>query len=69
MFGIQPILHTAADGHTLYCPYSLAVAVPIMAGEHLLIFGWIELLVTALVVKYLQKQEPALLEGGKEAAA
>ena len=33
-----------------------------MVGEHLLIFGWVELIATALVVKYLQKQEPALLQ-------
>jgi cobalt/nickel transport system permease protein len=68
MFGIQPLLHTTASGQALYCPYGLKVTVPIMAGEHLLIFGWIELLVTALVVKFLQKQDPALLEPLKEAA-
>jgi ABC-type Co2+ transport system permease subunit len=32
-----------------------------MVGGHALVFGWIELLVTALVVKFLQKQEPGLL--------
>jgi cobalt/nickel transport system permease protein len=64
MFGIQPLLHTTAAGQALYCPYGLNIAIPIMAGEHLLIFGWIELLITALVIKFLQKQEPSLLEGG-----
>ncbi len=61
-FGLQPILHHTANGQALYCPYGLNVAVPVMAGEHLLIFGWVEAVVTALVVKYLQKQSPDLLK-------
>ena len=60
-FGIQPLLHRAAGGQTLYSPYGLNIAVPAMLGEHLLVFGWVEAIVTALVVKYLQKQDPALL--------
>ncbi|PIP20056.1 MAG: cobalamin biosynthesis protein CbiM [Candidatus Omnitrophica bacterium CG23_combo_of_CG06-09_8_20_14_all_40_11] len=63
-FGIQPILHHTATGQALYCPYGLKVAIPAMLGEHLLIFGWVEAIVTALVVKYLQKQDPSLLEAG-----
>ena len=63
--GLQPYLHHTAQGQALYCPYGLKIAVPAMAGEHLLIFGWVEAIVTALVVKYLQKQAPELL--GKEA--
>jgi cobalt/nickel transport system permease protein len=61
-FGLQPLLHHTASGQALYCPYGLNIAVPMMAGEHLLIFGWVEAAVTALVVKYLQKQGPELLE-------
>lgn len=61
-FGAQPLLHYTASGQALYCPYGLNVAVPAMAVEHLLIFGWVEALVTALVVKYLQKQSPELLQ-------
>lgn len=60
-FGLQPLLHHAASGQALYCPYGLNVAVPAMAGGHLLIFGWIEAVVTALVVKFLQKQNATLL--------
>ncbi|MFA5004840.1 MAG: cobalt transporter CbiM [Candidatus Omnitrophota bacterium] len=60
-FGIQPLLHHSASGQALYCPYGLNVSVPMMAGEHLFVFGWIEAIVTALVVKYLQKQSPELL--------
>ena len=56
-FGLQPLLHKTATGQALYCPYGLGVAVPTMVGEHLLIFGWVEAIVTALVIKYLQKQD------------
>ena len=61
-FGLQPILHHTAGGQALYCPYGLNVAVPAMAGGHILIFGWVEALVTALVIKYLQSHSPELLE-------
>ncbi|MCX5705048.1 MAG: cobalt transporter CbiM [Candidatus Omnitrophica bacterium] len=66
-FGIQPLLHKTASGQALYCPYGLNVALTAMMGEHLLIFGWIEAIVTALVVKYLQKQSPKLIKEGKVA--
>jgi cobalt/nickel transport system permease protein len=64
-FGLQPLLYHTETGQALYCPYGLNVAVPTMVVEHLLIFGWIEAIVTALVVKFLQKQDAGLLEGGK----
>jgi cobalt/nickel transport system permease protein len=64
-FGLQPLLHHTASGQALYCPYGFNVAVPAMAGEHLLVFGWVEAIVTALVVKFLQKQAPELLKQGK----
>lgn len=60
-FGIQPLIAKAVDGHPLYAPYPLAVAVPVMAAEHLVLFGFIEGLVTALIVRYLQKAESQLL--------
>jgi len=68
MFGIQPILHKTASGQSLYCPYGLNVAIPTMLGEHMLIFGWVEAIITALVIKYLQKQDPSLLEAGEGVA-
>ncbi|PIW66344.1 MAG: cobalamin biosynthesis protein CbiM, partial [Candidatus Omnitrophica bacterium CG12_big_fil_rev_8_21_14_0_65_43_15] len=61
MFGIQPLLHKTAQGQSLYCPYGLNVAIPVMLGEHMLVFGFVEAVVTVLVVKYLQKQDPDLL--------
>jgi cobalt/nickel transport system permease protein len=65
-FGLQPLLHHAASGAALYCPYRFTVAVPAMVGGHALLFGWIELLVTALAVKFIQAQDPALLHGAPD---
>lgn len=62
-FGIQPILHHTKDGHALYCPYELNMAVPAMVIEHLLIFCWIEAIITFLVIRYLQKEDPELVSG------
>jgi cobalt/nickel transport system permease protein len=63
-FGIQPILERALDGQPLYSPFPLAIAVPAMALEHLLLFGLVEAVVTALVIKYFQKNDPDMLGGG-----
>jgi len=60
-FGIQPLIASAPDGHPLYAPYPLSIAVPAMAIEHLILFGFVEALVTGLVIKYLQKTESELL--------
>jgi cobalt/nickel transport system permease protein len=60
-FGIQPLIATAPDGHPLYAPYPLSVAVPAMAVEHLILFGLVEALVTALIIIYLQKSDKSLL--------
>ena len=60
-FGIQPLLHKTANGQALYCPYGLNIALPAMLVGHLLLFGWVEAIVSALVIKYLQKQAPELL--------
>lgn len=61
LLGLQPALARDLAGHALYCPYPLRVAVPVMALEHLLVFGWVEALVTGLVVAYLQRQAPETL--------
>ena len=65
-FGLQPLLHHTASGQALYCPYGLNVAIPTMVGEHVLLFGWVEAVVTALVVRYLQKRSPELFEYRRE---
>ncbi len=62
-FGLQPyIAHTAA-GQALYAPYPLTIAVPAMAIEHILFFGWVEAIVTVGVVAALAKSDTALLSG------
>ncbi len=55
--GIQPLIAAAPDGSPLYAPYPLSVAVPVMALEHLLLFGIIEGVVTAMLLKYFVKHE------------
>ncbi|MHB8846595.1 MAG: cobalt transporter CbiM [Nitrospirota bacterium] len=60
-FGIQPVLERTSDGQPLYAPFPLALAVPAMAIEHLLLFGFVEAAVTALVIKYFQKNDPDML--------
>ncbi len=64
-FGLQPLLFHTADGQALYAPFGLNIAVPAMAGEHLLIFGWVEAVVTALALKYLLKQDSFVFDGAR----
>ncbi|MCL5801792.1 MAG: cobalt transporter CbiM [Gammaproteobacteria bacterium] len=61
MFGIQPLIAHTADGKALYNPFGLHVAVPAMALEHLLLFGWVEAIVTGLVIAYVQRTDPGLI--------
>jgi cobalt/nickel transport system permease protein len=61
MFGIQPLLHTDANGMPLYMPYGLSVTVPAMLAEHAFFFSFIEAIVTALIFAYIQKTDPTLL--------
>jgi cobalt/nickel transport system permease protein len=59
MFGIQPLLHTGADGRALYAPYPLSVAVPAMLLGHATLAGAVEALMTGLVVHFLQRSQSA----------
>lgn len=60
-FGIQPLIAHAADGQPLYAPYPLSVAVPVMAVEHLILFGLIEGLVTVLLFRWFWKHDRELI--------
>ncbi len=60
-FGIQTILYPAVNGKFQYFMYPLNVSVPAMAFEHLLVFGFVEAIVTLMVVRYLQQTDPSLL--------
>jgi cobalt/nickel transport system permease protein len=67
-FGIQPMIASTPDGKALYCPYDLSIAIPAMAIEHLLVFGIVEGIITAIIVSYFLRNEPgfiyALRKGG-----
>ncbi len=67
--GIQPVIASTSDGKALYCPYDLSIAIPAMAIEHLLLFGIVEGIITALIVSYFLKNEFGLIyafrKGGK----
>jgi cobalt/nickel transport system permease protein len=68
-FGIQPLIASSSDGKALYCPYDLKIAIPAMAIEHMLLFGIVEGLITAIIVRYFLNNEPGLIyalrNGGK----
>jgi cobalt/nickel transport system permease protein len=61
MFGIQPMIAQDGQGLPLYAPYPLSVAVPVMAIEHLVLFGIIEGIVTAVILKYFMKHEVGII--------
>ena len=61
-FGLQPLIAQSASGQPLYAPYPLNIAVPAMALEHLLFFGWVEALATMGIVAALGREDSALLE-------
>jgi cobalt/nickel transport system permease protein len=63
MFGIQPLLHMGPNGVPLYMPYPLSVTMPAMVLEHLLGFGFVEAIVTALIFVYIQKTDTSILYG------
>ena len=67
--GIQPLIASTNDGKALYCPYDLSITIPAMAIEHLLLFGIVEGIVTAIIVNYFLKNDPDLIyafrKGGK----
>jgi cobalt/nickel transport system permease protein len=59
--GLQPLLFKDATGAPLYAPYPITIAVPAMLIGHLTFAGLAEMIVTAGLVAYLQKSNPALL--------
>lgn len=54
--GIQPLLHTGSDGRPLYSPFPLTITTPAIMIEHLLIFGFVEAIITILVLVYIKKK-------------
>jgi cobalt/nickel transport system permease protein len=60
-FGIQPAIAHDAAGRALYCPYAVGASLTAMVGEHLLVFGWVEGIMTGLVVAFFGRTEPDLV--------
>jgi cobalt/nickel transport system permease protein len=60
--GIQPILFHDAAGHALYFPYPLQVSIPAMLIGHLTVAGVVEAAATGLVIAWLQRSNPQLLQ-------
>jgi len=59
--GMQPMLAHSPDGRPLYAPYPLSVTIPVMAVEHLFLFGIVEAIGTGLIVSYICKMEQGFL--------
>lgn len=60
-FGVQPLWFRDAGGAPLYAPYPLSISIPAMMAGHLTLAGLAELVISAGMVAYLQKADPALL--------
>lgn len=60
--GIQPMIASGLDGRPLYAPYPLSISIPAMMAPHLLFFGPVEALGTALVISYIHKTSGELLK-------
>lgn len=60
-FGLQPVLFHSANGTPLYAPFHLSQTIPAMALAHLTVAGFVEFVVTAGVVAYLQRANLPLL--------
>ncbi len=61
--GLQSFLYHPAGA--FYFPYGLKAALTAMLGGHLLVIGWVEAIMTAFVIKYLQKYSPQLFAEGR----
>jgi cobalt/nickel transport system permease protein len=59
--GIQPVIAKTRDGRPLYAPFPLEITIPAIAMEHLFLFGLVEAVMTALVIRYIQRNEPEML--------
>ncbi len=59
--GLQPLLEHSAEGTALYMPYGLSITVPVMLIEHMLFFGFVEAVVTALAFAYIARTDPTII--------
>lgn len=62
--GVQAVLHAGPDGRPLYSPFPLAVTIPAIMIEHIVLFGIVEAVITIFVLIYLRKSHPDLIARG-----
>ncbi len=55
LLGIQPLIAVSANGEPLYFPFGLKLALPAVVGSHILFFGIVEGVFTALAYRYIVK--------------
>ena len=60
--GLQPLLFRDAAGHALYFPYGLEASIPVMMIGHLTVAGGVEAIATGLILAWLQRTNPQLME-------
>lgn len=65
-FGIQPLLFKNVAGQALYCPYPLSVSIPAMMVGHITLFGLAEIVLTVVVLAFVEKVSPAALDNVPE---
>ena len=61
-FGIQPLLFKDAAGQALYCPYPLSISIPAMMIGHITLFGLAEIVLTVVVLAFVEKVTPKALD-------
>lgn len=59
--GLQPLLFSEG-GRALYSPYELAATLPVMMATHLTVAGFAEAAITALVLAYLLRAFPGVMQ-------
>ena len=65
--GVQPLLFRDAAGQALYFPFSFAVTIPAMLIPHLAVAGVVEGLVTVVVVEFVRRTAPEIIEANVRA--
>ncbi|MBI2878078.1 MAG: cobalt transporter CbiM [Candidatus Tectomicrobia bacterium] len=60
--GLQPLLHVSESGAPLYSPFPVAVTLPAIMGPHLTLIGALEAAITVLVLLFLAKSHPELIQ-------
>lgn len=61
--GVQPLLHTGADGAPLYSPFPLGITVPAIMLGHLTLFGIVEAVLTTMALGYMLRAHAGLVRG------